>query len=64
MPTLQDRPKWTDNNTTEKKGEVLTSVLQKRGGACFYESEVLNSTFVYLMKLCDKSPALRKAAKR
>jgi len=40
------------------------SRFAKAGVSCFYESEVLNSSFVYLMKFSAKSPRLRKAAKR
>jgi hypothetical protein len=32
--------------------------------SCFYDSEVLNSSFVHLMKFSAKNPRLRKAAKR
>ncbi len=28
----------------------------KAGGSCFYESEVLNSSFVHLMKFSAKNP--------
>ncbi|MBM6497945.1 hypothetical protein H9X54_001325, partial [Flavobacterium macrobrachii] len=41
-----------------------TAVLQKRGVSCFYDSEVLNSSFVLLMKFSAENPRLRKAAKR
>jgi hypothetical protein len=30
-PTHQDTAKWTENYTTEKKGEVLTAPTQKAG---------------------------------
>jgi hypothetical protein len=40
------------------------SRFTKAGGSCFYESEVLNSSFVHLMKFSAKNPRLRKAAKR
>jgi hypothetical protein len=40
------------------------SRFAKAGGSCFYESEVLNSSFVHLMKFSAKNPRLRKAAKR
>jgi hypothetical protein len=40
------------------------SRFAKAGVSCFYESEVLNSSFVHLMKLSAKNPRLRKAAKR
>jgi len=36
----------------------------KAGVSCFYDSEVLNSSFVHLMKFSAKNPRLRKAAKR
>jgi hypothetical protein len=31
---------------------------------CFYDSEVLNSSFVLLMKVSAENPRLRKAANR
>ena len=34
------------------------------GVSCFYDSEVLNSSLVHLMKISAKNPRLRKAAKR
>jgi rare lipoprotein A (peptidoglycan hydrolase) len=40
------------------------SRFAKAGVSCFYDSEVLNSSFVYLMKFSAKNPRLRKAAKR
>jgi hypothetical protein len=36
----------------------------KAGVSCFYDSEVLNSSFVHLMKSSTKNPRLRKAPKR
>jgi len=36
----------------------------KAGVSCFYESEVLNSSFVHLMKFSAKNPRLRKAPNR
>jgi len=36
----------------------------KAGVSCFYDSEVLNSSFVHLMKFSAENPRLRKAAKR
>jgi hypothetical protein len=36
----------------------------KAGVSYFYDSEVLNSSFVHLMKFSGKNPRLRKAAKR
>ena len=46
------------NNTT------ANSRFAKAGVSCFYESEVLNSSFVHLMKFSAKNPRLRKAANR
>jgi len=40
------------------------SRFAKAGGACFYDSEVLNSSFVHLRKFIAGNPRLRKAAKR
>ena len=40
------------------------SRFAKAGVSCFYDSEVLNSSFVHLMKFSAKNPRLRKAAKR
>jgi hypothetical protein len=36
----------------------------KAGVSCFFDSEVLNSNFVHLMKFSAENPRLRKAAKR
>ena len=40
------------------------SRFAKAGVSCFYDSEVLNSNFVHLMKFSAENPRLRKAAKR
>ena len=40
------------------------SRFAKAGVSCFYDSEVLNSSFVHLMKFSAQNPRLRKAAKR
>jgi hypothetical protein len=40
------------------------SRFAKAGVLCFYDSEVLNSNFVHLMKFSAINPRLRKAAKR
>ena len=39
------------------------SRFAKAGVSCFYDSEVLNSSFVHLIKLSGKNPAFRQAAK-
>jgi len=50
--------------TTEKEALGGNSRFAKAGVSCFYDSEVLNSSFVHLMKFSAKNPRLRKAAKR
>ncbi len=40
------------------------SRFAKAGCSCFYDSEVLNSSFVHLQKFSGENPRLRKAAKR
>jgi len=50
------------NERTEKR--THNSRFAKAGVSCFYDSEVLNSSFVHLMKFSAKNPRLRKAAKR
>jgi hypothetical protein len=50
---------------TEREEQLTTnSRFAKAGISCFYESEVLNSSFVLRMKFSGKNPALRVAAKR
>jgi hypothetical protein len=43
---------------------AANSGLAKGGVSCFYDSEVLNQTFVLCMNIGAKNPALRQAAKR
>jgi hypothetical protein len=43
---------------------ATNSRFANAGVSCFYESEVLNLSFVHLMKFSAKNPRLRKAAKR
>jgi hypothetical protein len=50
--------------TADKKPEPLTTVFAKAGFMCFYDSEVLNSSFVLLIEFIAENPRLRKAAKR
>jgi hypothetical protein len=40
------------------------SRFAKAGVSFFYDSEVLNSSFVHLMKFSAENPRLRKAANR
>jgi len=46
------------------KMPATNSRFAKAGGSCLYYSEVLNSSFVHLMKFSAKNPSLRKAANR
>jgi len=48
----------------ERKQRTANSRFAKAGVSCFYDSEVLNSSFVHLMKFSAEKPRLRKAAKR
>ena len=48
----------------EIKKPATNSRFAKAGVSYFYESEVIISSFVHLMKFSDKSPRLRKEAKR
>ena len=50
--------------TTEIKKAAANSRFAKAGVSCFYDSEVLNSSFVHLMKFSAENPRLRKAANR
>ncbi|MBK9256882.1 MAG: hypothetical protein IPM42_15480 [Saprospiraceae bacterium] len=50
--------------TIEEEARTANSRFAKAGGSCFYDSEVLNSSFVHLVKFSGKNPRLRKAAKR
>jgi len=54
----------TDLTNNETESRPHNSRFAKAGVSCFYDSEVLNSSFVHLMKFCAKNPRLRKAAKR
>jgi len=49
---------------TKERKTPYNSRFAKAGVLCFYESEVLNSSFVHLMKFSAENPRLRKAAKR
>jgi hypothetical protein len=46
------------------KKAATNSRFAKAGVSCFYESEVLNSSFVHLIKFSAEKPRLRKAATR
>jgi len=51
------------NAENSYKVRTANSRFAKAGGSCFYESEVLNSSFVHLMKFSAKNPRLRQAPK-
>jgi hypothetical protein len=53
-----------EHRTNDKGITSANSRFAKAGVSCFYESEVLNSSFVHLMKFSAEKPRLRKAAKR
>ena len=50
--------------TESRRSTGANSRFAKAGASCFYDSEVLNSSFVHLMKFSAKNPRLRKGAKR
>lgn len=52
------------DNMTKEEARTGNSRFAKAGVSCFYDNEVLNSSFVHLMKFSAKKPRLRKAAKR
>jgi hypothetical protein len=56
--------KTTDKPTDGKENRSENSCFAKAGVSCFYDSKVLNSSFVHLMKFSAENPRLRKAAKR
>lgn len=60
----QRTTKTTDKPMDEKEHRSDNSRFAKAGVSCFYESEVLISSFVHLMKFSAENPRLRKAANR
>jgi hypothetical protein len=52
------------NDNRKKEQQTANSRFAKVGVSCFYESEVLNSSFLHLMKFSVKNPRLRKASNR
>jgi len=48
----------------QKEGRPDNIRFAKAGVSCFYDSEVLNSSLVHLMKFRAEKPRLRKAANR
>jgi hypothetical protein len=51
-------------NARQDRMPATNSRFAKAGVSCFYDSAVLNSSFVHLMKFSAENPRLRKAAKR
>ena len=49
---------------TKEVSRNANSRFAKAGVLCFYESEVLNSSFVHPMKFGAKNPRLRQYPKR
>ena len=61
---VEQRVVYVLQNLKGNKMPAGNSRFAKAGVSCFYESEVLNSSFVHLMKFGAENPRLRKAAKR
>jgi len=51
-------------NRIEKEERSANIGFAKWQIQCFYDSEVLNPSFVHLMKFCGEKPAHRKTTKR
>jgi hypothetical protein len=49
---------------TNRKQRTANSRFAKAGVSCFYDSEVINSNFVHLMKFSAEIPRLRQATNR
>jgi hypothetical protein len=54
----------TNSDSRRQRTTAYNSRFAKAGVSCFYDSEVLNSSIVHLMKFSAENPRLRKAAKR
>jgi hypothetical protein len=50
----------TLNNSGQTRSTVDNSRFAKAGVSCFYDSELLNSSFVHLMKFSAEKPAFAK----
>jgi hypothetical protein len=48
----------------QTEGRTANSRFAKAGVLCFYDSEVLYSSLVHIMKFSAEKPRLRKAANR
>jgi len=49
---------------TKNRTAACNSRFAKAGVSCFYDSKVLNSSFVHLMKFSAENPRLRQAPER
>ena len=54
---------WTNSITTERT-PAANSTYPKGGVLCTKDTFVVTGTYVLLINICGKSPALRVAAKR
>jgi hypothetical protein len=52
------------NTLLTEESPATNSRFAKAGVSCFYDSEVLNPSFVHLMKFSAKNPRPRQAPKR
>ena len=52
------------NTLLTEESTAINSRFAKAGVSCFYDSEVLNPSFVHLMKFSAENPPLRQAANR
>jgi hypothetical protein len=52
------------NEFLKKEARTANSTYPKGGVSCSKDSFVVNRTFVFQIKFCDKSPALLVTAKR
>jgi hypothetical protein len=55
---------WNTLGQPKIRKATHNSRFAKAGVSCFYDSEVLNSSFVLLINFNAENPRLRKAAKR
>jgi hypothetical protein len=62
--SAQPHDQYDRQTNGRKEHRSDNSRFAKAGVSCFYESEVLISSFVHLMKFSAENPRLRKAAKR
>ena len=56
--------KFERQTFVDREARTANSRFAKAGVSYFYDSKVLNSNFVHLMKFCAEIPRPRKAPKR